>query len=190
LELYIEKASGMKKTDAAWFADIFKSGTTFELLVTDEGSRQTILRGPVDLADASSVINVLRGAFDSFGSPAELRTDGAATFFASALFCDLMHSCGISHTIMRSPAQKALAERLVRNGTVSTHRAGIKKKIEVEEVVVGRILAAAAGRFALMDVQGEGYVQYEPQLPMVEAAHRADIGTIGGVSTRRTGPNG
>jgi hypothetical protein len=113
LEIHMEKASGMKKTNAAWCADIFRSGTTFELLVVDEGSRQIILRSPVDLADASSVINLLRGAFNSFGPPAEIRTD-AGTIFASALFCDLMHSCGISHTIMRSPAQKGLAERLVR----------------------------------------------------------------------------
>ncbi len=77
----MEKASGMKKTNAAWSADIFKSGNTFELFIVDEGSRQTIVCSPVDLADASSVINLLRGAFSSFGAPAELRTDGA-TFFA------------------------------------------------------------------------------------------------------------
>jgi hypothetical protein len=84
----------MKKTNAAWFAEIFRSGTTFELFIVDEGSCQTIIRSPVDLADASSVINLLRGAFSSFGAPAEFRTDGT-TFFASALFGDLMHSCGI-----------------------------------------------------------------------------------------------
>jgi hypothetical protein len=109
----MEKASGMKKTNAAWSAEIFRSGTTFELFIVDVGSRQTIVRSPVDLADASSVINLLRGAFSSFGPPAELRTDGA-TFFASALFGDLMHSCGISHTIMRAAAQKGLAERLAK----------------------------------------------------------------------------
>jgi hypothetical protein len=98
LEIHMEKASGMKKTNAAWSADIFKSGNTFELFIVDERSRRTIVRSPVDLADASSVINLLRGAFSSFGAPAELRTDGA-TFFASARFGDLMHSCGISHTI-------------------------------------------------------------------------------------------
>jgi hypothetical protein len=112
LEIHMEKASGMKKTNI-WCADIFRSDTTFQLLIADVEGRQTILRSPVDLADASSLINLLRGAFSSFGPPAELRTDGAM-FFRSALFGDLMHSCGISHTIMRSPAQKGLAERLVR----------------------------------------------------------------------------
>ena|SRR6266436_2986609 len=110
----MEKASGMKKTNAAWSADIFKSGNTFELFIVDEGSRQTIVCSPVDLADASSVINLLRGAFSSFGAPAELRTDGA-TFFASARFGDLMHSCGISHTIAAgAAARKGLAERLAK----------------------------------------------------------------------------
>jgi hypothetical protein len=109
----MEKASGMTNTNAAWCAEIFKSGPTFQLLIADVGSRQTVLCSPVDLADASSVINLLRGAFNSFGPPAELRTDGA-TFFASALFGDLMHSCGISHTIMRAAAQKGLAERLAK----------------------------------------------------------------------------
>jgi hypothetical protein len=68
-------------------------------LVADEGSSQIILRSPVDLANASSLINLLRRAFNSFGPPAELRTD-AGTIFASKRFGDLMHSCGISHTIM------------------------------------------------------------------------------------------
>jgi hypothetical protein len=108
----MEKESDMKKTNAAWSADIFKSGNTFELFIVDEGSRQTIVRSPVNLADASSVINLLRGAFSSFGAPAELRTDGA-TIFASALFGDLMHSCGISHTIAAG-ARKGLAERFAK----------------------------------------------------------------------------
>jgi hypothetical protein len=66
------------------------------------------------LADASSVINLLRGAFSSFGPPAELRTD-AGRFFASAGFGDLMHSCGISHTVVAvAVARKGLAERLAK----------------------------------------------------------------------------
>jgi hypothetical protein len=111
----MEKASGMKKTNAAWSADIFRSGNTFELFIVDEGSRQTIFRSPVDWADASSVINLLRGAFTSFGAPAKLLTDGG-TFFASARFGDLMHSCGISHSIAAAgaPDRKGLAERLAK----------------------------------------------------------------------------
>jgi hypothetical protein len=77
----MEMASGIKKTNAVWSADIFRSDATFELLVADEGSCQIILRSPVDLADASSVINLLRRAFNSFGPPAELRID-AGTIFA------------------------------------------------------------------------------------------------------------
>jgi hypothetical protein len=109
------KASGMKKTNAAWSADIFRSGNTFELFIVDEGSRQIVVRSPVDLADASSVINLLRGAFSSFGAPAELRTDSAKLFF-SASFGDLMHSCGISHRVAAAgtAAQKRLAERLAK----------------------------------------------------------------------------
>jgi hypothetical protein len=113
LEIHMEKASGIRKPNAVWWVDIFRSDAAIELLVADDGSRQIILRSPVDLADASSVINLLRGAFSSFGPPAELRTDGA-TIFASERFGDLMHSRGISHTIMRSAAQKGLAERLAR----------------------------------------------------------------------------
>jgi hypothetical protein len=111
----MEKASGMKKTNAIWSADIFfESGNTHELFIVDEGSCQTIVRSPVDLADASSVINLLRGAFSSFGAPAELRTD-RATFFASPRFGDLMHSRGITHIIAAvDPARKGLAERLAK----------------------------------------------------------------------------
>jgi hypothetical protein len=80
----------------------------------DEGSRQIIVRRPVELAEASSVINLLWEAFRSLGAPTSLRTDGA-TFFASARFGDLMHSCGISHAIdAGAAARKGLAERWVK----------------------------------------------------------------------------
>jgi hypothetical protein len=110
----MEKASDMKKTNAAWFADIFKSGNTFELFIVDERSHEIIVRSQVDLAEACSVINLLRGAFRAFGAPADLRTDGA-TSFASARFGDTMHSCGIAHTISAGTApEKGLAERLAK----------------------------------------------------------------------------
>jgi hypothetical protein len=110
----MEKVSFVKKTNAAWSADILRSGNTFELFIVGEGNRQTVIRSSVNWADASSVINLLRGAFISFGAPAKLQTDGG-TFFASARFGDLMISCGISHSIAAgAPDKKGLAERLAK----------------------------------------------------------------------------
>jgi hypothetical protein len=110
----MEKASGMKKINAVWSVDLIKSGKKFELFIVDERSRQTIVRSPLDLADASSVTNILRGAFRSFGAPVELRTDSATLFGTS--FGDLMHSCGISYRVAAAgtAARKGLAERLAR----------------------------------------------------------------------------
>ena len=118
----MEKASGMKKTNAAWSVDIFKLDKTFELFIVNEGSRQIIFRSPVELAEASSVINILGKAFRSFGVPTELKTD-AGTFFASVRFDDLMHSCGISH-IVTIGARKGLAERLATRELRTLRREG------------------------------------------------------------------
>jgi hypothetical protein len=112
LEIHMEKASGMKKTNAAWSVDIFKLGNTFELFIVDKGSRQIIVRSPVELADASSVSNILGEAFRSFGVPTELETT-AAKFFTSARFRDLMHTWGVDH-IVAIGAREGLAERLAK----------------------------------------------------------------------------
>lgn len=46
----------VKTTNAIWSADLFRSDSTFELMIVDQASGQLILREPINLANVSSAL--------------------------------------------------------------------------------------------------------------------------------------
>ena len=69
-----------RKADTIWSADIVRSGGSAELLIVDEKSGRAIVRTPVDVTDVTSGIGALKEAFETVGTPLEIRTD-AGLFF-------------------------------------------------------------------------------------------------------------
>lgn len=101
-----------RKADTIWSADIVRSGGSAELLIVDEKSGRAIVRTPVDVTDVTSGIGALKEAFETVGTPLEIRTD-AGLFFTGTAVRALLTSLGVAHRVVVVGRNRA--ERLARS---------------------------------------------------------------------------
>ena len=108
-----------RKADTIWSADIVRSGGSAELLIVDEKSGRAIVRTPVDVTDVTSGIGALKEAFETVGTPLEIRTDGSELYLADEIFFTgtavraLLTSLGVAHRVVVVGRNRA--ERLARS---------------------------------------------------------------------------
>jgi hypothetical protein len=87
------------KAGAAWNLDLRKSGTQFELLVTDADTGSTLVRHRLLPGSRASIVRTLEELTRRLGTPREIWTDHG-TEFHSRSFREGLHSLGIQHRIL------------------------------------------------------------------------------------------
>jgi hypothetical protein len=98
--------TGSNNAGAAWNIDLRKSGTQFELFVTDADTGSTLVRHCLQPGTIASVVRTLEELTRRLGTPREIRTDHG-TEFASSAFSELLHSLGIQHRVVPPSASPA-----------------------------------------------------------------------------------
>jgi hypothetical protein len=91
------------KAGAAWNVDFRKSGTQFELFVTDADTGSTLVRHCLVPGTTASVVRTLEELTRRLGTPREIWTDHG-TEFAGSTFRKFLHLSGIEHRVLsRTP---------------------------------------------------------------------------------------